>query len=323
MSQPPDAGPAGDEPDDDRSPQPSLPPWSGIPYYPGFATGYGDPRFDPADPLVSGDYAGWWRRGFAVLRRGWRALALVQVFTAVPALALLIPGQLFADLAARDLAQAAAGDGRLGLDRFLAAGGVSTVALLVASLIFSVGTLANARLVVTVATGGEPRAGRALRSVLPRVPALIGWSMLAGLLSLVALLACLLPVIYVGAVLVMLPAVVLFEPGGGGISRCFSLFHTELGAAVARIATIAGLGIGISLIFSTLSAVLTAMARGTAFPGPLAAGTAAVVADSVAGTVLSVLGTLIGGVVLTPLIVATYADLRARREPFVTAYLAT
>jgi glutathione S-transferase len=134
---------------------------------------YGDPRFYPADPLVSADFAGWWQRGFAVVRRGWRQLALVQLIAAVPALALLVPSQLAVDLATRDTAGAAA-EGRLELGGFLAASGLSILTLLAAGLIYSIGTLASVRVVVTVATGGEARVGRALRSVLPRVPALTG-----------------------------------------------------------------------------------------------------------------------------------------------------
>jgi hypothetical protein len=180
------------------------------------------------------------------------------------------------------------------------------------------------RLVADAALGREARAGRALRSVLPRLPALIGWTMVGGLIALVAVLACILPVFYVAAVLAILPVVVLFEPGGG-ISRCFQLFHTDLGAAVARIATIAGLGLAVVIPASMLSAVASAVTQGSAFSDPqaAAASTAAIAVGSVVGTVLSSAASVISGVLLTPLIVATYADLRARREPFVTAYLAT
>jgi hypothetical protein len=135
-------------------------------------------------------------------------------------------------------------------------------------------------------------------------------------------LACFLPVFYVMAALAILPVVVLFEPGAG-ISRCFQLFHTDLGAAVARIATVAGLGLAVVVLGSVLSAVASVLAQGSPLPdAPSAAGTAAIVVGSVAGTVLTSAASMIGGIVLTPLIVATYADLRARREPFTTAYLA-
>jgi hypothetical protein len=280
-----------------------------------------DPRFHPADPLVSADFSGWWRRGFAVVRRGWRALAAVQLCTAVPALALLVPSQLFADFANRDLFSDASDGGTGNLGQFLAAGGVSLLAMLAAALIYAMGSLVTMKLVVTIATGAEPRIGSAVRGVLPRVPALIGWSLLSAVITTAALFACVLPVFYVAAVFVVLTPVVLFERGGA-IGRCFSLFHTDFGAAVARIAAIAGLGLAISLGFAAVSAVVTLLVRGSAFPNPsVAASTATIVVDSVTGTVLSAVATLICGVVLSPLIAATYADLRARREPFTTEYL--
>jgi hypothetical protein len=318
---PADNDPTGDDPDQQPPPAvaPPGPPYPG--YYPGFAWPPADPRFDPADPLVSADFASWWRRSFAIVRRGWRPLALVQVVTAVPALALLIPAQLYVDLASRDLAAQAAGESMAGLGGFLAASGVSVLAILVASLVYAFGTLAGVRLVVDVALGREARAGRAMRHVLRRLPALIGWSLLGALLAVVAVLACFVPVLYVGAVLTLLPVVVLFEPGGG-ISRCFQLFNTDLGAAVGRVATIAALGLGTSVVFTVLSVVVPVITQGSAFPDPAAAvSTAAIVANSVTGTLLSGVATIISGVLLTPLIVATYADLRARREPFITAYL--
>jgi len=318
MSQPPPFGSPDEQPDDDdqhRAPGPG--PWG----HPAPAMPHGDWRFYPGDPLVSADFRGWWQRGFAVVRKGWRPLALVQLIIAVPALALLVPGHLFADLASRDLTNQTTADAPPEFAQFFAASGISLLATLLATLIYSIGSLATVRLVVTIATGADARAGRALRSVLPRIPALIGWSLLSGLIVFGALLACVLPVLYVGAVFVLLPAVVLFERSNV-VSRCFSLFHHDLGAAVARIATVAGLGLGIVLPFAALSTVITAIARGSSFLDPRAGtSTGAVVAGSITTTVSGGVGTLICGIILTPLIVATYADLRARREPFTTAYL--
>ncbi|GAB1692028.1 hypothetical protein [Krasilnikovia sp. M28-CT-15] len=185
-----------------------------------------------------------------------------------------------------------------------------------AYLITSVGALVTARLVVTVATGGEARLGSTIRSVLPRVPALIGWSLVAGLISVGALLACFVPILYVGAVFVLLPAVVLFEPGGG-VARCFRLFQTDLGVAVGRIVTVALLTMGLAVPAGVLSAVV-GMLLGAPSSGT---STGALIAGSVISTVLSQLASLVAGMVVTPLIVATYADLRARTEPFSTAML--
>ncbi|MFI7598847.1 hypothetical protein [Actinoplanes sp. NPDC049681] len=316
MSQPPP-----DFPDDD-SPQPA-PSWSGpgVPPYYWATMPAGDPRFLPGDPLVSPDFSGWWRRGFAVVRRGWRPLALVQLCTAVPTLALMIPAQLFVDFANRDLTTDAAGGGAVDFGHFLAASGMSLLATLVATLVFAIGSLVTMTLVVAIATGAQARIGTAVRGVLPRIPALIGWSLVAALILTAALFACVLPVFYVGAVFVVLTPVVLFERGGA-IGRCFNLFHTDIGAAVARIATIAGVSIAISLAFAAVSAAVTLLVGGASFSDPFAvADTGAMVVSSVTGTVLSTVASLICGVVLTPLIVATYADLRARREPFTTADL--
>jgi hypothetical protein len=313
MSQPPPPGQPGPQPDNQPvQPHAHLSP--NLPFYPGAAVPSGAWRFDPADPLVSADLAGWWRRGFAIVRRGWRPLAVVQAVTTALTLALLVPAQAFADLASRDSA-----DEALGI--VLVAFGALLVALVLSMLIYSIGTLATARVAVTVASGGNAHAGRAVRAILPRVPALIGWSLLAGLIIVAALFACILPAFYVGAVFVLLPVVVLFE-SGNAISRCFSLFHNDFGAAVARIATLVGLGFGILLPFAAVTTAVTLVAYGSTFADPTAAvSTGAVVVDSVMGTVLSGVASLICGVVLTPLIVTTYADLRARREPFTTAHL--
>lgn len=298
--------------------QPS--PWTGQPQY-GPGQPPGSPRFDPADPLVSHDYAGWWQRGTAVVKAGWRPLALLQVITVVPTMLLLIPAQIFTVLEQRAVSREAVSGGTPQLGPLLTAVGILVLTLLPVLLIYAIGVMASARMVVTVATGGPAKIGPAVRGVLPRVPALIGWYLVAALLITAALCACVLPVFYVGAVLVILPAVVAFERGGA-IARCFRLFHTDLGAAVGRIATIAALGLGFSAVVGVISLIATFATLGSAFPDPTAvASTGAVVADSVLGSLLSGVGSVISGVVLTPLMVATYADLRARREPFSTAQL--
>ncbi|GLW35514.1 hypothetical protein Areg01_84490 [Actinoplanes regularis] len=277
-----------------------------------------DPRFDPADPLISADFAGWWRRGFAIVRRGWRVLALMQLCAIVPGLVLMIPSQLLADLAARDERD---GGDSFGTGETVAATGALLVASVLMWLIYSVAALATARLVVTIATGAQVSFGQAVRAALPRVPALIGWTLLSGLILLVAVLACILPVIYVGAVFVVLPVVVLFERGNV-IARCFKLFNHDLGAAVSRVGAIAGLGIGIGLAFVCVSCTWSGILWGSTFLDTSAVtSTGAVIANSLVGTVLNAVASLICGIVLTPLTVATYADLRARLEPFTTAHL--
>ena len=275
-----------------------------------------DPRFVPGDPLISPDFAGWWRRGFTIVRRAWRPMAAVQVITVVPALALLIPAQLATDLAADRLfaEPPAPGTEFAGFGDFMTASGYSLLATLGTALIYSIGTLATARLVVTTATGGQPHAGRALLSVLTRIPALIGWSQLSALVALVALMLCVVPILYVGAVLMLMPIVVLFEPGRG-IGRCFALFNHDFAAAVARVATVAGLALGVTLGLALLGTVVSTLT------GLTSLATNVTVLDSIASSTMSGVASLVCGVVLTPLVVAAYADLRARHEPFTTAHL--
>src|SRR3954464_15775516 len=50
--------------------------------------------FDPADPLVSNDFNGWWRRSFHLVRAAWRPMAVIQAIVAVPILVLLLPAML-------------------------------------------------------------------------------------------------------------------------------------------------------------------------------------------------------------------------------------
>nr|BFE73938.1 hypothetical protein GCM10020092_072390 [Actinoplanes digitatis] len=225
----------------------------------------------------------------------------------------MIPAQIFFNLATRDAAA--------GHDSSVIAVVAYGLAGILVALIYAIASFAAVRLVVTIATGAEARAGQAVRAVLPRLPALIGWSLLAGLIVVAGLCACVVPGVYFGAVFIMLPAVVLFERGEP-LTRCFRRFNHSFGAAVARTATIIGLLIGISMVFALLSGLVTLLALGSVFADPAVfASTGAVVTDAVLGSILEMTASLISGVVLTPLIVATYADLRARWEPFTTAYL--
>ena len=132
-----------------------------------------------------------------------------------------------------------------------------------------------------------------------------------------------LPVIYVGAVFTILPAVIAFERGNA-ISRCFSLFHADLGSSVGRVATVAGLNLVGSLILGVLTFVITLAALGSA--GLDATADVSSGATATVGTLTAVLNGLyyfISGILLPPLLVTAYADMRARHEPFASASLVT
>jgi hypothetical protein len=190
-----------------------------------------------------------------------------------------------------------------------------------AGLVFLFGLLVAVRLITVAATGGDPRLGEALRAALRRLPAMLGWYVVAAVICIVAVFFCILPLFYVAAVLTVLPVVVQLERGNA-VARCFQLFGVDLGASIARVATIGGLSVVAAVVVALVGFVVQLAVQGSAAIDPsveVSAGSIAAV-----GFVTAVLQTLLylfDGFVLMPLTVTAYADMRARREPFNTAYL--
>ncbi|GIE81384.1 hypothetical protein Aph02nite_73340 [Actinoplanes philippinensis] len=258
----------------------------------------------PADPLVSPDYEGWWRRGFALIRRTWPQVLAVQALAAVPTSLLTVPAAL------RLTEEAAAlriTPGRLpDMGRYLRAALEMSALSIVASLISAAAVAVSIQLVILAATGRPVSIAAAFRAGIRRAPAVIGWSFLAAFVYVGAALACFLPIIYVGAALMVLPVVVTLEPGAG-IGRTFTLFHADLGTSISRVATMAGLGLAGIIAFAIAGGILEAVIGGSA--GALVSA----LSSGVAGAAV--------GIVTPSLLVTAYADMRARREPFSTAYL--
>jgi hypothetical protein len=272
------------------------------------------------DALISPDYSGWWRRGLMIVKAGWRQLLLLQLIVAIVTFALRASTSVA--LRARPATTADPFDpfGGPNLGGLLTITGVVTVGPLIAAFVSTLTTLASLRLSLAIAAGHPPRIGDALRFAARRAFPLIGWGLLAGLIILAGVCACVLPAFYLAAVFVTLPAVVAFERGNA-IGRCFQLFHRSFGAATARTATIlvitiAGAVVGWAIAVSINSALTPAGATGTR-----TAGTASLLALSLIGLAVSTVLSAGLRVLVDPLILTTYADLRARVEPFSTAAL--
>lgn len=263
----------------------------------------------PADPLVSWNYEGWWQRSIALVKRVWKPSLILHAIVVAPTLALTVP------------ANARFAEENMAVQTVLLEGGAATsmaagywralalmmAALMVSGLVTTFATAVTVRLVVDAATGQPVSLPIALREGLRRVPALIGWGILAALLALGAILLCVLPVFYVAAALMVLPVVITLERGAG-IGRCFALFHAHLGTSVARIATLFAVGAVSAVLLGVIGAALEAAIGGTA----------GVLASSLADGIYA----LAAGLFLPPLLVTAYADMRSRREPFSTAHLA-
>jgi hypothetical protein len=275
------------------------------------------PAFDPGDPLVSNDFNGWWHRSLRLLRATWRPMAVIQTIVAVPALILLIPAMvIFQDRQREALAslEASAGTDSLpDLSELFAGFPILLAAAVGSGVFYLLGQLAGQQVVVHTATGrpGNP-VGPALLAGIKRLPALIGWFLLAIPVLIVATVLCFFPVIYVAAALTVLPVVVLVERGNG-IGRCFQLFHASIGVSVSRIATIWGLSFAGGLLLTLLNTIVD-ITIGGSFETPNATAT-------VINTVLQSVYFVVAYVVMAPLLVTAYADMRARREPFGTGNL--
>jgi hypothetical protein len=276
------------------------------------------PFDDPSDPLISPDYAGWWQRNRAILRAYWRPLALLQVVGVVAALVLRMPTAIVLAIQTRGLSSGAPLDSagiRHSLARALPGIGVGATGSILAALVLALVSLAGMRLIVIGVTGGQPSVADALRGALGRLFPLVGWGLLAGLIVLLGFCACFVPALYFAAVFTVLPAVVLFERGGV-ISRCFKLFHADFVASLARVATVIGIAIAASLLSSSVGTIVAAVARA------LSTGTGSLVSGTVITTLFDIAVSGAIGVLLTPMILTTYADERARLEPLHTGVLA-
>ena len=294
------------------------PDWSTTPPPQPYAYAYPQPQyFDPADPLVSNDFSGWWQRSLHLVKTAWRPMAIIQLMAAVPALILLIPGMvIFQDRQQRALAtlEATADPNEMpDFSAFFEGFPILLAVTTVSSLFYLIGQLASQQVVVFTATGRTGSLiGPALLAATKRVLPLIGWYLLAIPVLIVATVLCFFPVIYVGAALAVLPVVVLLERGNG-IGRCFQLFHARFSVSASRLGTILGLAVASGLLLTLVSTLIDATIGGSINTPNTTA--------TVINTVLQGLYSLVAYVVVAPLLVTAYADMRARREHFSTANL--
>ncbi|GIF71569.1 hypothetical protein [Asanoa siamensis] len=273
--------------------------------------GYEPPLQQYADPLVSPTYGGWWNRGVDIVRRGWQPLAVVQGLGVVLALLLQAPLAVyltFVDQRLTDDVLAGETTGQVDWTPIAVVMGLGLVSALLSVVVSAIVTTAVVHVGASVAVGAPVRIGAALRLAVRRAFPLIGWQLLTFPLYFVAFCLCVLPVFYVLAVFTVLPVVVAVERTSA-ISRSFSLFHRDLGASAGRVATIIGLSIGVTLLGSIVGVVAETMIAGAA------PGTGGTVVGVLLSTLISAVLTAAVAILIAPLTLAAYADMRARVEP--------
>jgi len=266
--------------------------------------------------LISADYNGWWQRSIGLVKASWLPLLVLQAIGAAVGFVLRSPAAIFQALATRDIREAAATrTSGLNFGNLFAGLGLSVVAIFIAFLVSALVTLAAVHVVAAAATGRQASVGDALRGAVRRLLPLIGWQLLAGLIVVAGICACILPGLYFAAVFMVLPAVVAFERSNA-ISRCFRLFHGNIGASVARVATILGVIIVASLVGGVIGGGISAIVA------PAATATSgALIAGQLLTTVIGVIVAAAIGILTAPMIVTAYADMRARIEPVSTSVL--
>jgi hypothetical protein len=281
------------------------------------------------DPLISANYSGWWRRGMAIVKTGWRQLASLQTIGIGAALLVQVPFVICVTVWGPALEERFDRPDA-GAETIVDPGPVSVslglvlLGILLSSLVSATIAVATVHLSVSIASGATRSVGLSARHALRRALPMVGWQFVAALIVLVGLCLCLVPALYLIAVFTILPAVVAFERTNA-IGRCFSLFHRGFRVADGRIVTIIGIGVGVAVVASLLGGVVESAAGVPRSLGmvvdPAASSTGAQIAAGIASTTLSVVLAAAAAVLTGPLTLLTYADMRARVEALSTQVL--
>jgi hypothetical protein len=278
----------------------------GLPSYPGgYAAPMGGVPVPGGDPMVSPDYSGWWQRTIALIKKVLTPLLILHGGAAVVRYAATL---IFLGLSpSQSEIQANAGSNDPGqilhlLGPLFGGGLVLGLISVAIGLFVALGTVF---LIVAAATDGPADLGSALRGVARRVPALLGWGILAGLVILPGLFACVLPGLYLLAVFAILPAVVMIERDTAFV-RCFKVFHADLGTSLSRVLTVAGVGLVAGVIGGIPNAILNAATTD--------GGTSLTAGAAIGQLIVAAVGA-VSGLLTASLLTTGYADMRARKEP--------
>jgi hypothetical protein len=273
------------------------------------------------DPLISADYSGWWQRTIAIVKAGWPQLAAVQAIGVAVQVLLQVPLLVYVSTQSQQFAIDSQNTTTPDLTPIFGALGFTFLIAFAGIVVGAIITIATMQMSVSIAAGGQPRLGPALSAAARRAFPLIGWQLLAGLIMLVGLCACVLPLFYFLAVFTVLPGVVAFERTNA-ISRCFRLFHGNFGVAASRVATIIGISIAAGVFATIIAQIVGAGGGGFSFSTTVTPESTSAI--FVASAVSAIIGAIIDrgvAIVTGPLTLTAYADMRARVEPLTTQTL--
>ncbi|WP_028923615.1 hypothetical protein [Pseudonocardia acaciae] len=246
----------------------------------------------PNDPLVPADLRGWFNRIGGVLRRSLPQLLVLQAVAAVVSAVVGVVRSLVTPAGA----QVGTGfGGMFGMVvRADAPGGLIAVSLIGVLVMLAVSAFiqgASVFVVVRDAAGRRTSAPDAMRLVMSKAPALVGWGVLAGALIGFGMFALVLPGLYLMVVFgSSLLGVLVVERGTMG--RCFVLVHGRFLPTAARLAIV----IAVVFAYGWVTMLIAAVLGG----GPTSVGTA----------ILRAILLIPVGVAVTAVGVVSYAELR-------------
>ncbi|HWN31294.1 MAG TPA: hypothetical protein VNP03_01060 [Pseudonocardia sp.] len=276
-------------------------PQGGYQGYPAYPDG-GAPMAPPNDPLVPGDFSSWFQKIIGVVQRSWKLLGIIQLVIAVlTAIYSAVLYNVIAPLMAysaelstgREVPPPAGLESVLGTFFAVVLGGMVVLGLF-SALLYP----ASMFLVIRDAAGRPASLADALRFGGGRMPAALGWGILAVLMITVGTVLLFLPGLYLSIVIgPTLLGVIVVERGN--IGRCFTLVHPRFWPTTGRLVIL-------WLIYAFYYFAIQAAA--TAIGGPLTVTT---------GILQSLLAVPLNVFVIGALVV-TYAELRFREHPGVT-----
>jgi hypothetical protein len=238
------------------------------------------PQFPPAnDPLVPANFGGWFDRVLGVVRRSFVQLAVLQVIVA----AVNVVVRVVTALMTPDFT------GSFSITGSLVMFVIGIIGLLVMLVVSAYVQSASVFVAIRDAAGQPTTAAEGLRLGAGRALPLLGWGLLAGILTAIGFVVFILPGVYLMIVFIVLGGVVVVERAG--IRRCFTLVNPRFLPTAGRILLAALVGI---VYFAIVFLVTGGFSLSV----------------SVIGAVVRPILLIPVGVVGTAVVVVTYAELR-------------
>ncbi|HTF49963.1 MAG TPA: hypothetical protein VK735_21175 [Pseudonocardia sp.] len=251
------------------------------------------------------DFGGWFERVIGVFRRSWRTLLIFQVIVAVlSAVYSAVATSFSQNMIALSNDLGPEFDPATGPPPGLVAAGITAMLIglvggVVIGLVIAVLTPATVFVVIRDAVGQPASLAEALRFGVSRMPAMIGWGLLAMILTGIGFVLLIIPGIYLSIVLgATLAGVVAVERTG--IGRCFALVNPRFWPTAGRLVVY-------FLIFVVYYFIANFIASAIG-GGPL---------STMTGILLSILFIPLG-IASAGVTVVTYAELRFRENGVVT-----